>query len=147
MAKLGETMEKHHKKCDEDFAAAEEAAHKGDWDACAKAYTKFRDEVLAHFSVEEDILFPPLEERSGITSGGPPQMMREEHEQMRPLLQQMDNALEQKNAGNFTATGETLLVMMQQHNMKEENILYPMIDHHLGDDRDITARAEAGLNG
>ena len=28
---------------------------------------------------------------------------------------------------------ETLLIMTQQHNMKEENILYPMCDQHLAD--------------
>jgi iron-sulfur cluster repair protein YtfE (RIC family) len=27
--------------------------------------------------------------------------------------------------------GETLLILMQQHNMKEEGILYPMVDQHL----------------
>jgi iron-sulfur cluster repair protein YtfE (RIC family) len=30
-------------------------------------------------------------------------------------------------AGN----AETLLIMMQQHNVKEENVLYPMCDQHL----------------
>jgi hypothetical protein len=28
---------------------------------------------------------------------------------------------------------ETLLIMMQQHNVKEENVLYPMCDQHLAD--------------
>ena len=29
---------------------------------------------------------------------------------------------------------DTLLIMIQQHNMKEENVLYPMCDQHLTDD-------------
>ena len=31
----------------------------------------------------------------------------------------------------YLGVAETLLIMMQQHNMKEENVLYPMCDQHL----------------
>ena len=37
-------------------------------------------------------------------------------------------------ADEYAGNAETLLIMMQQHNMKEENILYPMCDQHLGND-------------
>ena len=41
---------------------------------------------------------------------------------------------------------DTLLIMMQQHNMKEENILYPMCDQHLaGETPELLARLEAEL--
>jgi len=30
--------------------------------------------------------------------------------------------------------GETMVILMQQHNMKEEGILYPMIDSQMGPD-------------
>ena len=36
----------------------------------------------------------------------------------------------QENSG----IADTLLIMMQQHNMKEENILYPMCDQHLSNE-------------
>jgi iron-sulfur cluster repair protein YtfE (RIC family) len=135
----------HHKLCDDDFAAAEDAARKSDWTACAAAYGKFRTELLAHFGVEEDVLFPAFEQRTGMT-GGPTQVMRGEHAQMRDLVKQMDEALAQKNADGFGGAAETLLVMMQQHNMKEENILYPMIDQAMGQDGELSARIAAQLN-
>jgi iron-sulfur cluster repair protein YtfE (RIC family) len=135
----------HHKLCDDDFAAAEDAARKGDWTACAAAYGKFRTELLAHFGVEEDVLFPAFEQRTGMT-GGPTQVMRGEHAQMRDLVKQMDEALAQKNPDGFGGAAETLLVMMQQHNMKEENILYPMIDQAMGQDGELSARIAAQLN-
>ena len=34
----------------------------------------------------------------------------------------------------YFGIAETLLIMMQQHNMKEENILYPMCDQHLAEE-------------
>ena len=40
-------------------------------------------------------------------------------------------ALGAGNTEDYLGQAETLLIMMQQHNMKEENILYPMCDQHL----------------
>ena len=144
MSGITSAMHRHHKLCDDDFADAEDAARKGDWAACAATYGKFRTEMLAHFGVEEEVLFPAFEERTGMT-GGPTQVMRSEHVQMRDLLRQMDDALAQKNADGFGGAAETLLIMMQQHNMKEENILYPMIDQAIGQDGELQSRVTAGL--
>jgi hemerythrin-like domain-containing protein len=54
-----------------------------------------------------------------------------EHEQMRSLFSQMTTAIEQKDLEGFSGSAETLLLLMQQHNMKEENILYPMCEQSL----------------
>jgi hemerythrin-like domain-containing protein len=144
MSGITTALYEHHKLCDGDFADAEAAAHKGDWAGCAGAFGRFRDELLAHFGVEEDVLFPAFERQTGMT-GGPTQIMRYEHGQMRELLQQLEQALAGRNAAGFGGAAETLLVMMQQHNMKEENILYPMCDQALGQDGEIQSRIESGL--
>ena len=67
---------------------------------------------------------------------GPTQVMRGEHVQMRELLDAGRDALVAKDADDYSGNAETLLIMMQQHNMKEENILYPMCDQHLIDQVD-----------
>ena len=130
MSTLTEPLHEHHKHCDDLFASAESAAHDGDWSACAGAFARFRDELEAHFSTEEQVLFPAFEGATGM-SGGPTQMMRYEHAQMRELITQMAAALEQRNKDAFAGESETLLILMQQHNMKEENILYPMCNRTL----------------
>ena len=58
--------------------------------------------------------------------------MRFEHEQMRPLLAQLGDACAARDGEAYAGAAETLLILMQQHNMKEENILYPMCDQALG---------------
>lgn len=143
---ITEGLQDHHKLCDEDFAAAEEAAQRNDWTACAASFEKFRKALLAHFGVEEDQLFPAFEERTGM-AGGPTQVMRYEHGQMRDLLAQLDTALQARDADGFGGATETLLVLMQQHNMKEENILYPMCEQALGGDSELAARIQSGLHG
>jgi hemerythrin-like domain-containing protein len=60
--------------------------------------------------------------------------MEMEHEQMRELLSKMRNALEQKDKYKFFSASETLMILMQQHNMKEEQILYTLAQQHLEDD-------------
>jgi len=133
-----ESLHHHHKHCDQLFADAEAAGMKGDWAAAAADFARFRDELLAHFSTEEQVLFPAFEAATGMV-GGPTQMMRFEHAQMRELLEQMQAALERRERDPFAGTAETLLVLMQQHNMKEENILYPMCDRTLGGKVDVAA--------
>lgn len=121
----------HHKHCDEIFARAEDACAGADWAAGEQAFTQLQSELETHFGSEEELLFPAFETATGMTSG-PTEVMRGEHRQMRDLLQQMKGALTAKDSDAFGGAAETLLILMQQHNMKEENILYPMCDNALG---------------
>src|SRR5574343_2110911 len=123
-------MTDDHRRCDDFFAEAEQAVGKGDLPAARAAFDHFRSSVLAHFDSEEKTLFPTFEAKTGMTMG-PTQVMRMEHQQMRSLLAEADEAMAQGQTDDFLGVSETLLIMMQQHNMKEENILYPMCDQHL----------------
>ena len=120
----------HHKHCDELFAEAEDACANDDWTAGAQAFALLNEQLENHFAGEEEILFPAFETATGMTSG-PTQVMRTEHRQMRDLLAQMRGALASRDGESFGGAAETLLILMQQHNMKEENILYPMCDNAL----------------
>jgi DUF438 domain-containing protein len=64
---------------------------------------------------------------------GPTQVMRGEHVQMRQLLAAAEAALAERDVDDYSGNAETLLIMIQQHNVKEENILYPMCDQQLAD--------------
>ncbi|MDO8932640.1 MAG: hemerythrin domain-containing protein, partial [Rhodocyclaceae bacterium] len=112
-------LQQHHKHCDDLFATAEARAHALDWPACQEASEKFLGELEAHFATEEQVLFPAFEAATGM-SGGPTQVMRMEHAQMRELMAQMGAALKQRDRDAFAGVADTLLIMMQQHNMKEE---------------------------
>lgn len=136
MSGLTAGLAEHHKHCDEDFAAAEDAARAGDWDRCGAAFDQFRREIEGHFAAEEEILFPGFERRTGSVAG-PARVMRMEHAQMRSLLDQMAATVAARDAVGFSGNAETLLIMMQQHNLKEENILYPMCDRTLAGAVDV----------
>ena len=54
---------------------------------------------------------------------GPTRMMRMEHEQMRQLFSELAEALENRDKDGYLGLSETLMILMQQHNMKEEQVL------------------------
>ncbi|HNI20487.1 MAG TPA: hemerythrin domain-containing protein, partial [Nitrospira sp.] len=92
MTSITEPLHDHHKFCDELFADAEDSAHGGEWVKCQEAFDRFRNELEAHFSTEENDLFPAFERTTGM-AGGPTHVMRIEHAQMRDLIGQMSSAL------------------------------------------------------
>ena len=123
-------MTSDHHRCDELFSQAEAAASGQDWGAIAADSQVFIDSMQHHFKMEEEVLFPAFEQRTGM-SMGPTQVMRMEHVQMRELFDAMADAVKQQDRDEFLGQAETLLVMMQQHNMKEEQMLYRMADQVL----------------
>ena len=100
------------------------------WDQGATAFQEFVDAMERHFTMEEGVLFPTFEQRTGMTSG-PTQVMRMEHMQMRQLLADMDESVEEKDQEKYLGLSETLFMVMQQHNTKEEQIVYIMADQSL----------------
>ena len=138
-------MTDDHRHCDDLFAEAEQAVAADNAQAANAAFGHFRLATLAHFDSEEKTLFPTFEAKTGMTMG-PTQVMRMEHAQMRTLLDDARDALAAGNKDDYLGIAETLLIMMQQHNMKEENVLYPMCDQHLtGETPALLARLETEL--
>lgn len=125
-------MSEDHRACDVLFAEAENAAAQRSWLAARMAFERFAAAIEAHFRAEEDTLFPRFEAATGMTSG-PTAMMRIEHREMREQMAAMREAMERQDADAYAGESETMLILMQQHNMKEENILYPMCDDRIGD--------------
>jgi hemerythrin-like domain-containing protein len=121
------TMQAQHRHCDELLAHAEAAARRKDWSACAAAARDFVAATEAHLALEESGLFPALEQATGMRDG-PTQMMRIEHGEMRELMAGLNAAVAAQDGDEFLGCCETLLILLQQHNMKEENILYPLCD-------------------
>ena len=135
MSTIAELMTHDHRACDHDFARAETLAARHDWQGAGEALEAFAHGLSAHFGAEEQQLFPAFEAATGMTQG-PTQVMRGEHADMRAALARLREALQARDADDFAGEAETLLIMMQQHNMKEENILYPMCDARLAHARD-----------
>ena len=123
-------MKTEHRECDDIFAQAEEAVAKNDWAEGNEKFLAFANETLRHFKKEEEELFPAFENQTGMREG-PTQVMRYEHEQVRGLIGKMAEALEKEDKDAYLSLAESMMILLQQHNMKEEQMLYAMCDRTL----------------
>lgn len=135
MSTIKDLMASDHRHCDDLFVAVERSIAGGAWDMAITDFSQFQDAMLRHFAVEESLLFPAFEERTGMYLG-PTQVMRGEHILLRELMDAAKAALVAQDPDAYSGEAETLLIMMQQHNMKEENVLYSMCDQYLADRTD-----------
>ena len=128
---LTEFFTQDHRDCDARWADVEELLDTADVDTARSAWQTFDTGMRRHLAMEEDVLFVEFDARSGMGGGGPTAMMRMEHEQMRGLLDQIEDAIEAGDAQEAMDSGDTLLMLIQQHNVKEEGMLYPMAENML----------------
>lgn len=137
-----EFMSSDHRRCDELYAAGESIGMEGNWEQAAELLKSFVLGMRRHFFIEQEILFPAFTKATGMV-GGPVQVMIMEHDQMKSVLDKMEDAVNADDSETANGLGETLLILMQQHNVKEEGILYPMIDQHLqGEAEEFIKRAQ-----
>jgi len=127
---ISQFMTNEHRDCDTHFAVAEQAAANGNWEEAEKAFLHFSNETLTHFKREEEELFPAFEAQTGNTEG-PTQVMRYEHEQVRGLIGKLAGALEAQDKDAYLSLCESMMILLQQHNMKEEQMLYAMCERLL----------------
>ena len=140
MPLIAEAFSADHRRCDTLFADTEQAVSRGDRETAAELFSRFQEAMAHHLKIEETVLFPALEACTG-TTGGPTSVMRMEHEQMRGLLAEMGQEMDAWHTERYLGLSETLLILMQQHNTKEEHILYLMADQTLaGRQEDIISR-------
>ncbi|MFN2130532.1 MAG: hemerythrin domain-containing protein [Anaerolineae bacterium] len=94
-----------------------------------------------HHGKEEDLLFVAMAEAGIPTEGGPIGVMLREHVVGRGHVATMNRAAKQYAAGNdqgaeeFAAAAREYAKLLRQHIAKEDNILYPMADRALSQDK------------
>jgi len=113
-------------------AVAAAAAHDGT--ALEREAALFLLRLRRHIEMEEGVLFPAFEQRTGMSASGPSLQMRVEHEQMQPVLQQMQDAAAARDGAAYQRAARALHEILIPHNLKEEQMMYPMLDDALGAD-------------
>jgi len=134
MPSISQFLSADHRRCDDLFIAAERAVAAQDWICGIRLFDDFHNAIERHLAMEEQVLFAAYEAVVG--TQGPSQVMRMEHEQMRALFEYMARAAREQARAEYLGLTETLLVLLQQHNKKEEHILYPLCDNLLAESAD-----------
>jgi hemerythrin-like domain-containing protein len=112
------------------LAAVEADIARADDSNLASFATYLEAEVMHHFVVEEQALFPLLERHLGLTHGPLP-VMHAEHAEFRELLQGFAAALRGGERAAQRAHAEQLIALLRGHIAKEDQVLFPMAERFL----------------
>lgn len=139
-------MSQDHRDCDYAFENIENALEQKNFAVAKIAFEKWKNLNLKHFSIEEEILFPETIKTMGVKI--PPIMVMEmEHMQIKNCFLEIEKSLTAEDTSKFHQLAETCMIMIQQHNMKEEQILYPIIDRAIATSaEDIPSNISKKLN-
>lgn len=136
---IEEFLTQDHHRCDDIFIELENTSQGGQLEKVASLFAAFATGMEHHFAMEEGVFFPAFEAKTGMTQG-PTMVMRMEHQQMRGLIKQMDQAKTNQDTSALGRGISTLMVLMRQHNIKEEQMLYRMGEMHLASEADDLVR-------
>jgi iron-sulfur cluster repair protein YtfE (RIC family) len=98
-----------------------------DFPRAKEAFKAFKFGLQRHIVWEEDLLFPLWEDKTGMSEGGPTQVMRREHRQIGDCLEAIHQKVADQNPDSDQEE-QALLGWLGNHNLKEERVLYPAID-------------------
>jgi len=120
-----------HDRLDDILNRAMEFGRGEQWEEAATLAAEFRVGLFRHIEIEEAILFKAFEEVTGMREGGPTEVMRHEHVDIKESVDGILQATVDRSLDDLERNHANLLGVLIEHNMKEENILYPLTDRSL----------------
>ncbi|MBI2893739.1 MAG: DUF2249 domain-containing protein [Deltaproteobacteria bacterium] len=139
-------LEADHRRLDAIAADVDRLSGEGALAEAGGRFAEFACGLDRHIVAEEQILFPAFERMTGMTMGGPTAVMRSEHVEIRGLMARIAGAIHVGDGAGAQGALQQLGQVLGMHNVKEEQILYPMTDQAAGGERerdDLVKRLQA----
>jgi uncharacterized protein (DUF2249 family) len=145
MRTVTELLQTDHRRLENIYERFAQAVKEGRWEDASIAFREFSLGLKRHIKSEEEILFPVFEEKTGMFDGGPTAVMRMEHTEIKGLLDKLLDGTDSREASKVTDGSNSLTLLLADHNMKEEHILYPESDSFLSESErvDVVKKAQA----
>ena len=124
---ISECLSSDHNRLDGILAAVCREVEANQLEEAHKALAEFVFGISRHIRIEEELLFPLFEMRTGL-GGGPTLVMRSEHREILAAVRTMRDGLAQLDTEIFKEGLTFLHQVLPAHNTKEERILYPTIE-------------------
>ncbi len=123
------TLALHHRRCDELFAAARQAANSTLWTELARRTNTLREAILEHFRYEEEHVFP-LYEQTHDDEGGT-EWLCAQHDDMRAMLWILGSFHPQDDPQRCRVELAALQEAFDAHAAEEERRMYPVFERLL----------------
>ena len=136
MGTLAEAFGRDHHRWEQllDETAAQVGAAR--WDAAAAGFAAFRRGIERHMGVEEQYLFPSVED------GGETPLtatLRKGHRDLRVFFDELHDALDAQDVEEYGRIARTMRALLARHDETEEAQLYPAAEARLGADAAVVA--------
>jgi iron-sulfur cluster repair protein YtfE (RIC family) len=123
-----------HHRLDGVLDAVEKLVDEGDLERAQRAFCHYDRGMRRHMRIEEEVVFLLYAfERTG-EAKGPVQLMREEHAVIQGFIEEMGTSLTRQDTRAFRAARDALGRFLPEHHLREEQMLYPLLDSLLGTD-------------
>ena len=119
-----------HRRCDSTWGEFEEHVASGDDAAAQGSWKAFHDQLLLHLQMAAAGVCPAFV-GAWARPGGPPAVLGQVQAPLGGRGAQMAGAANGGDLQRVLDQGDTLLMLIQQHNAKEEAMLYPMTERAL----------------
>jgi uncharacterized protein (DUF2249 family) len=133
MTTLAGYMQTDHARLDKILVRHGEAVKEGRWDEALSHFSEFDLGLRRHIAVEEEVLFPVFEGKTGMRDAGPTMVMRMDHEEIKKILERVLASTRDQDPAAVKESTQALLSFLGDHNMKEEHVLYPELDACVND--------------
>ena len=133
-----------HRRIDEVISDVRRMIEDGETERAEHTFQEVDEQLRRHIRIEDEIVFPVFEARTGCR--GPTTVLRQEHRQIEEVLVAIAGALARGELRGARDQAFALAMLLGNHNMKEERILYPRTDQALRDEErvELVARLRAG---
>lgn len=141
MQNIGEAFAHDHRRLERTLEASVAHVHAGRWDAAADAFSVFRRGIEKHMAVEEEVLFPAVENgtETPLTA-----ILRKGHRDLRVFFDEIEDALNARDAEEYCRIAASMRALLERHDEKEEAELYPAAQARLGVNAAAVAARLAG---
>jgi iron-sulfur cluster repair protein YtfE (RIC family) len=97
-----------------------------------EALRGFASGLARHMRLEEEVVFPLFEVRTGLV-GGPTDLMRQEHVELETTVEALQAALARGSCAAFGEAAALFRRRFSSHVSKEEHFVYPAVEQGLSD--------------
>ena len=148
MQTVTEYLMQDHRRLDGLMGSCRDRVQAQDMKQAGEIFAEFRAGLMRHIKIEEGLLFPEFETATGLArDSGPTGVMRYEHAEIIRLLDLIKELFDgaAPSASEFESLRSAVVALLQEHNGKEERILYPMTDRMVPPDalRDLVSKMKA----
>jgi hemerythrin-like domain-containing protein len=138
---LTQFLRRDHGRIDQLFDDLRAMIDDGELERAEHHYGDAADALRRHIRIEEEVLFPAFETHTGIM--GPTRVMCFEHRKIEDWLDELKQSLARLHRAEASSALGELLRILEQHNVKEESVLYPRAEAALSpeEQRELRRRA------